>query len=238
MWLGQIRSLPLSSLCYTFSMAKKRTKHRTAGSKSAEFSLPADYGKWLTSLKQRIQSAREQALLAANDEQIRLYHDIGREILDRQSRQGWGAKVIDRLSPDLRTAFPDMKGLSTSNLKYMRFFALECPDRQIGQQSADQLPWFHIVTKNQILTGLNKPNEFILAVAIIDHDSTEVRYCRTPFEKEPDFKATSVNYDLIKLLAQARSRHEQTTQEDIEDQCRQASRPAASQGGLRRGRST
>src|SRR5271156_3625004 len=108
--------------------------------------LPADYGDWLTSLKQRIRSARQRALLAANDEQIRLYHDIGREILDRQNKQGWGAKVIDRLSADLRAAFPDMKGLSTSNLKYMRFFALECPDRRIGQQSADQLPWFHIVT--------------------------------------------------------------------------------------------
>ena len=108
--------------------------------------LPADYADWLTSLKQRIRSARQRALLAANDEQIRLYHDIGREILDRQGKQGWGAKVIDRLSADLRAAFPDMKGLSTSNLKYMRFFALECPDRRIGQQSADQLPWFHIVT--------------------------------------------------------------------------------------------
>jgi predicted nuclease of restriction endonuclease-like (RecB) superfamily len=85
-------------------------------------------------------------LLSANEEQIRLYHDIGREILDRQRRQGWGAKVIDRLSTDLRAAFPDMKGLSASNLKYMRFFAMECPDRLIGQQSADQLPWFHIVT--------------------------------------------------------------------------------------------
>ena len=80
-------------------------------------------------------------MLAANGEQIRLYHDIGREILDRQSRQGWGAKVIDRLSVDLRAAFPDMKGLSASNLKYMRHFASEWPDRVIGQQSADQLPW-------------------------------------------------------------------------------------------------
>lgn len=74
------------------------------------------------------------------------YHDIGRDILDRQSRQGCGAKVIDHLSADLRGAFPEMKGLSASNLKYMRFFAQECPDRLIGQQSADQLPWFHIVT--------------------------------------------------------------------------------------------
>jgi predicted nuclease of restriction endonuclease-like (RecB) superfamily len=98
-------------------MAKKRTTPRTAGSKSAGFSLPSDYGNWLTSLKQRIQSARQRALLAANDEQIRLYHDIGREILDRQSKQGWGAKVIDHLSADLRAAFPDMKGFSSRNLK-------------------------------------------------------------------------------------------------------------------------
>jgi len=60
------------------------------------------------------------------------------------------------------------------------------------------------ITKNEILTGLNKPNEFILAIVIIDQDATVVRYCRTPFEKEPDFKATSVNYDLNKLLAQAK----------------------------------
>lgn len=60
------------------------------------------------------------------------------------------------------------------------------------------------ITKNEILTGLNKPDEFILAVVIIDQETTVVRYCRTPFEKEPDFKATSVNYDLDKLLAQAK----------------------------------
>lgn len=108
--------------------------------------LPTDYGPWLASLKQRIQSARQRALLAANAEQIQLYHELGREILARQNAQGWGAKVVDRLAMDLRAAFPDMKGLSASNLKYMRFFAQECPDRQIGQQSADQLPWFHIVT--------------------------------------------------------------------------------------------
>ena len=122
--------------------------------KSSPLAVPSDYAQWLASLKQRIRGARQQALLAANAEQIRLYHDIGREILDRQSRQGWGAKVIDRLSADLRAAFPDMKGLSGANLKYMRYFASECPDRVIGQQSADQLPWFHIVT---LITKLHDP---------------------------------------------------------------------------------
>jgi len=45
------------------------------------------------------------------------------------------------------------------------------------------------ITKNEILTALNKPDEFILAIVVIDQDTTVVRYCRTPFEKEPDFKA-------------------------------------------------
>ncbi|MBX3751320.1 MAG: DUF1016 family protein [Opitutaceae bacterium] len=109
-------------------------------------SLPAGYVDWLADIKQRIQGARQRAVLAANAEQIRLYHGIGLDILDRQRRQGWGAKVIDRLSSDLRNAFPEMKGLSPANLKYMRFFAQECPERLFGQQSADQLPWFHIIT--------------------------------------------------------------------------------------------
>jgi predicted nuclease of restriction endonuclease-like (RecB) superfamily len=142
--------------------------------------LPADYADWLVSLKSRIQGSRQRALLSANAEQIRLYHDIGSEILERQSREGWGAKVIDRLSSDLRAAFPDMKGLSSRNLKYMKFFAEHCPERQFGQQVAaqiparpmgqqtaaqlttpamgqpitEQLPWFHIVI---LLTKVSDP---------------------------------------------------------------------------------
>lgn len=116
--------------------------------------LPPDYADWLAGLRRRIRGARQRALLAANEEQIRLYHDLGRELLERQRREGWGAKVIDRLAADLRAAFPDLKGFSARNLKYMRFFAQECPDLQIGQQSAAQLPWFHLVT---LLTRLPEP---------------------------------------------------------------------------------
>jgi len=87
---------------------------------------------------------------------VRLYHDIGREILVRQARQGWGAKVIDRLALDLAAAFPDMKGLSSRNLKYMKVFAELCPGLQIGQQPAAQLPWFHIVT---LLTKVSDPDQ-------------------------------------------------------------------------------
>ncbi len=120
----------------------------------ANLPVPAGYSDWLRDLKLRIQGARQRALLAANAEQLQLYHHIGRELLDRRDRDGWGAKVVDRLAQDLRDAFPEMKGLSASNLKYMRFFAQECPERQFGQQSADQLPWFHIVA---LITKLSDP---------------------------------------------------------------------------------
>jgi hypothetical protein len=57
-----------------------------------------------------------------------------------------GGKVLDRLASDLREAFPETKGFSSRNLKYMRFFAEHCPQQAIGQQpAAAQLPWFHIV---------------------------------------------------------------------------------------------
>lgn len=113
--------------------------------------LPSDYATWLSSLKQRIINARQRAIFAINQEQIKLYHQIGKEILDRQIKQKWGSKVIDKLSSDLRASFPDIKGFSTRNLKYMKIFAEKHPECLIGQQPAAQLPWFHIVT---ILTQL------------------------------------------------------------------------------------
>ena len=124
---------------------------------SSKFIIPADYAQWLSSLKTRISGAQQRAALAVNQELVRLYHHIGSEILERQTRQGWGAKVIDRLASDLREAFPEMKGFSSPNLKYMRFFAQQCPSGLIGQQPAAQLPWGHNIV---LLTRLKSPEWF------------------------------------------------------------------------------
>ncbi len=78
-----------------------------------------------------------------NRELVLLYWQIGRDILARQASQGWGAKVIERLAHDLRTAFPEMKGFSRANLMYMRAFADAWPDAEIVQQAVGQLPWGH-----------------------------------------------------------------------------------------------
>ena len=84
-----------------------------------------------------------KAALSVNRELVLLYWQIGRDILARQQAQGWGAKVIERLSRDLRREFPEMKGFSRTNLMYMRAFAEAYPDESIVQQAAGQLPWFH-----------------------------------------------------------------------------------------------
>lgn len=94
---------------------------------------PAGYADWLAELKHRIHNAQLRATLAVNQELIVLYWQIGRDILARQAEQGWGARVITRLSDDLRAAFPEMKGFSRSNLKSMRVFAEAWPEFGIGQ---------------------------------------------------------------------------------------------------------
>ena len=97
--------------------------------------LPANYADLLGQIKERIHSERLRVVLTANATMVMLYWDIGKAILDRQEQEGWGAKVIDRLSHDLREAFPDMKGFSPRNLKYMRAFAAAWNDRQIVQRT-------------------------------------------------------------------------------------------------------
>jgi predicted nuclease of restriction endonuclease-like (RecB) superfamily len=101
------------------------------------------YARFLADLKNRIQAAQLRASLAVNQGLVLLYWQIGRDILDRQQRESWGAKVIDRLAADLKRAFPDMKGFSPRNLKYMRAFAEAWPEEPFVQQVAAQLPWFH-----------------------------------------------------------------------------------------------
>lgn len=103
--------------------------------------MPADYGAWFAEIKQRIHGERLRLVLASNSVMIQLYWDIGQRILHKQAEQGYGSKVIDRLAADLRQAFPDMKGFSPRNLKYMRAFAAAWPERELVQRTVAQLSW-------------------------------------------------------------------------------------------------
>lgn len=86
--------------------------------------LPADYSVFLESLKSRVQQAQTKAMLSVNRELIQLYWDIGRLIVERQEREGWGKSVVERLASDLQKAFPGIQGFSKDNIWRMRMFYL------------------------------------------------------------------------------------------------------------------
>lgn len=105
---------------------------------------PAAYGALLADVKAAVAAARTRATRAVNTELVALYWQVGRLILDRQRAEGWGTRVIDRLSVDLRAEFPGMRGFSARSLKYMRAFAAAYPD-SIVQEPPALLPWSHIM---------------------------------------------------------------------------------------------
>ncbi len=109
-------------------------------------------------------------------------------VMQTEQRLGFRPKDVSaqKLGYDIESSIPDT-GL-------LRF--IEVKGRVRG---ADTIT----ITKNEILTGLNKPDEFILAIVLLDHDHAQVRYIRNPFDQEPDFKATSVNYEVVALLSRS-----------------------------------
>ena len=121
-------------------------------------SSPKGYQELLSLLKSRIRTAQVRAALAVNQELILLYWGIGKEILQRQASEGWGSKVVERLAKDLHAEFPEMKGLSRTNLLYMRSFAEAWQDESIVQQVVGQIPWGHNL---RLLELVKQPEERI-----------------------------------------------------------------------------
>lgn len=126
-----------------------------------------EYIDFAESIKQKVSDARYKAARSVNSELILLYHHIGTEILKKQEKQGWGTKVIDKLSKDLISSFPEMKGFSSRNLKYMRRFAEEYTDPEFVQQVVAQLAWGHNV---YLLDRVKDPEERLFyAQKAIEH---------------------------------------------------------------------
>jgi predicted nuclease of restriction endonuclease-like (RecB) superfamily len=105
--------------------------------------MPAWYPELLTSVAGRVSAGHRRAVAAANTELVSTYWLIGRDILDRQDQEGYGTKVIDRLSADLKDRFPEARGFSARNLKYMRAFAAAWQGSEVVQAPLAQLPWYH-----------------------------------------------------------------------------------------------
>jgi predicted nuclease of restriction endonuclease-like (RecB) superfamily len=126
--------------------------------------LPSSYISFFAQLKERIHRERLRTVLSANSAMIKLYWEIGRGILEKQEQEGWGAKIIDRLSVDLKKEFPEMKGFSPRNLKYMRKFAEAWTDFEIVQEALAQITWYHNIALLEKLKN-NKERLWYAAMA-------------------------------------------------------------------------
>ena len=137
---------------------RRRTREAKQGDASFPVAPPAGsvpdwYPGLLESVSERVIAGRGRAIAAVNLELVATYWAVGRDILARQSEQGWGARVIDRLSADLQQRFPGVRGFSPRNLKYMRALAEAWPETAIVQQPVAQLPWsHHVILLNRLGT--------------------------------------------------------------------------------------
>ncbi|WP_115790501.1 PDDEXK nuclease domain-containing protein [Arthrobacter silvisoli] len=133
----------------------------------AKSGMPAWYPELLASVSRQVTTGRSKVIAAANKELLNSYLAIGREILSRQSSEGWGTKIIDRLSADLRSQHPDATGFSPRNLKYMRAFATAWAAESIVQAPLAQLPWYHHIA---LLEKLDNPEARLwYAAAAVEH---------------------------------------------------------------------
>ncbi len=114
-----------------------------------------EYLETIEQIKSEIQAAQYKAAVSVSQEIILLYHSIGEVI---SSHKVWGNKFIDSLAKDIKLAFPNAKGYSVRNLKYMAKFAISYPDRQFVQTVSAQIPWSHniaILDKVKLFYNLN-----------------------------------------------------------------------------------
>ncbi|NGX52964.1 MAG: hypothetical protein KR126chlam5_01271 [Candidatus Anoxychlamydiales bacterium] len=105
--------------------------------------LSKEYKNLFKEIKAKVLSSQLKASLVVNSELIKLYWEIGKVVYQKQKSEGWGSKVIEKLSKDLKNTFSDIKGFSLTNIKYMVQFTKEYPNFLISQQAVDQIPWGH-----------------------------------------------------------------------------------------------
>ncbi|SLM28179.1 hypothetical protein MTBBW1_1270029 [Desulfamplus magnetovallimortis] len=112
-----------------------------------------DYYFFINDIKSRIKNAQIKAAVSVNQAFLNLYWDMAAQIVEKQKHTSWGDGFLKQLSKDLQSEFPDIKGFSLRNLKYMRqWFLFWSQDSLIGQQLVAQIPWGHnliIMSKTQ-----------------------------------------------------------------------------------------
>lgn len=110
-----------------------------------------DYVDFFSHIKERLKVSQMRAALAANQELIKFYWELGNDLIEKQKRHQWGSHFLEQFSHDMRQAFPKMQGFSVRNLQRMRQFAMQYSASAITTQAVPQLPWGHIVRLMQMV---------------------------------------------------------------------------------------
>ncbi len=113
-----------------------------------------EYIEWVEELKGLIRKSQIKASISVNIEMLKLYWNIGKSISTKTKQEKWGASVVEQLSKDLKSSFPNQQGFSRSNLfsmkKWFEFYSSTNIEIEKVQQLVGQIPWGHnvlIVTK-------------------------------------------------------------------------------------------
>ena len=155
-----------------------------------------EYFEFLDNIKQDIINTRKRILLNSNNEMVLMYYRIGKSILENNK---YGSKFIRNLSSDLKLQFPDIKGLSERNLRYMQKFAKEFEYDIILQRNVAKLPWGLIIS---VMDRVKETNERIWYI----EKSIENLWTRTELEHQI---ATSL-YSRQALLENKTTNYEST----------------------------
>lgn len=160
-----------------------------------------------------IEAARARAVTAVNTTLIDLYWQIGEHISRRVAADGWGKGTVQELAGYIQSRHPNARGFSASNLWRMMQFSRPTARRQDSQHCRENCPGATIWPSSAGPSGLRNANSICAWLAALGSDggrltmtvggdtAAELRYVRQPFQREPDFGVTSVNYDLPDLLA-------------------------------------
>ncbi len=161
-------------------------------------SLPDNYIRTLTELKDRVRQAQYKSLVAVNSEMIMAYLDIGKTISEL-TKHGWGTSVIDRLSRDLQAEFVGMKGFSSRSLHRMKLVYESIEENEISPKAVAKIPWGHI---SLIFSKLKKKEEQVFYLEKSFHEG----WSRSVLEEKIKFDFYSNNWHfniiLLKQLSQ------------------------------------